>query len=89
MCRGIAGPEFGEEGVTVGPKGVVRSASGPLRARYVVAPASLGVQGRVVAWNPMGRELLLAPNGGVVTVPAPAPARPPGCPPPRSSAGAG
>jgi len=89
MCRGIVGPEFGEEGVSVGRKGVLRSASGPLRARYVVAAASLGLQGRVVAWNPAGRELLLAPNGGVVAVSAPAPARPPGCPRPGASAGAG
>jgi hypothetical protein len=70
LCRENFGAEFGEESLTVGPHGVVRTASGPLTARYVVAPASLRIQGRVIARNKRGREVLLAPRKGVVTVTA-------------------
>jgi hypothetical protein len=63
LCRPVAGPEFGERGVTVDATRRLRSANGLIEAAYAVAPAGLGVEGRVVARNRRGREVLLAVDG--------------------------
>ena len=67
-CMLALGSEFGEQRVTIGPTGNVRSPSGIVKANYAVAPASLGVQGRIVARNRPGREVLVALEGGRLSV---------------------
>jgi hypothetical protein len=67
-CMLALGPEFGEQPVTIGPTGSVRSPSGIVKAHYAVVPASLGVQGRIVARNRPGREVLVALEAGRLTV---------------------
>jgi hypothetical protein len=70
LCQLTFGGSFGEQPLTVGRSGQLRSPEGPLTAPYVVAPASLGVRGRVVARNRAGREVLVAlDDRGVLVAP--------------------
>jgi hypothetical protein len=69
LCNPVLGPEFGEQPVTIDSTGLMRDPAGPLRADYVVVPGSVEVQGRLVARNRKGAELLVAPATGTVTVP--------------------
>jgi len=68
LCGGHFGPEFGEQSLTIGDGGRLRTPSGNLRARYAVARATLGLRGRVVARNVEGNEVLVAPPNGNVSV---------------------
>jgi hypothetical protein len=67
-CRPAFGNEFGEQRVTISQSGRLREAGGYVKARYVVAPASLEIRGRVVARNRPGQEALVAPADGLVRV---------------------
>jgi hypothetical protein len=78
LCRPVAGSEFGEKPATIGPSGALRGASGSIAASYVVAPVGLGVRGRVVARNPKGHQVLVAPVGAGPSV-APQTRLPLGC----------
>ncbi len=69
LCNPALGSEFGEQGVTIDRKGVLRDTAGPLRADYVVEPRSVEIRGRFVARNRRGREVLVAPTNGIATVP--------------------
>jgi hypothetical protein len=67
VCELALGTEFGEEQVKIGGSGLLR-ATEPVRAQYVVAPASLGIRGRIVAKNPPGKEVLVKPLERTVAV---------------------
>jgi Dolichyl-phosphate-mannose-protein mannosyltransferase len=60
LCRPVAGREFGERRVTIDPSGRFRGPTGPVAAAYAVVPTGLQVEGRIVARNRRGRELLVA-----------------------------
>jgi hypothetical protein len=60
LCRPVAGPEFGERRATIDASGGLRGPAGPVTAAYAVAPAGLGVEGRIVAHNRPGRQVLVA-----------------------------
>jgi len=68
LCRPIADPEFGGQQVTIDVSGRLRDASGPLEARFAVAPARFGLRGRVLATNKKGHQVLIAPPGGRLEV---------------------
>jgi hypothetical protein len=68
ICGRLVGPEFGELPVTVDDSGRLRSPSGLVHASYAVAPRALGVRGRVVARNDKGRQVLVLPQGGGLSV---------------------
>ena len=46
------------------------AAGSAARARYAVVPASLRISGRVLARDPLGHLVLVAPTGGTVRVPS-------------------
>jgi len=70
VCRAAFGPDYGEQPLTLAGDGRSLSApTGAVHARYVVAPAALGVRGRVLARDPEGKLVLLAPARGTLTVP--------------------
>jgi hypothetical protein len=72
-CDLAFGSEFGEQFVKVDRSGRILDAAGkPLRVKYAVVPPSFAVQGRVIDFSAGGREILIAPAGGVLRVPAPA-----------------
>jgi hypothetical protein len=60
-CLPDFGGDFGEQQLAAG------SAA---RARYAVVPASLRISGRVLARDPAGHLVLVAPAGGAVRVPS-------------------
>jgi hypothetical protein len=68
-CRIVLGAGFGEQELTLGPSGVLRTPSGALRTRYAVVPAAFEAPGRVLARDPAGGLVLLAPSGGMLSVP--------------------
>jgi hypothetical protein len=68
LCRPAFGPDFGEDKVTIDPAGRLLEGSSVVRAPYAVVPGKLGVRGRVVSRNRRGRELLVAPLHGRLTV---------------------
>jgi hypothetical protein len=63
VCRPAFEPDFGELPLSVGPGGRLS-----LRARFVVAPISFTVRGRVLARDQRGGLELVAPPGGVAVV---------------------
>jgi hypothetical protein len=70
ICNTTFGPDFGEERATIDRAGQLRDPSGrAIRASYAVVPAALGVRGRVLARNPAGRQVLVAPADGRLSVP--------------------
>ena len=70
-CEPAFGTDFGELSVAVEQgTGNVTSPSGSLRARYAVVPGSWDVPGRVLARDPAGRLVLVAPSRGTLSVPA-------------------
>ncbi|HXH98151.1 MAG TPA: hypothetical protein VNH40_13170 [Gaiellaceae bacterium] len=70
-CTVAFGGGFGEERATLdGATGELGSPSGAIHARYVVAPAKLGLPGRVLARDKPGGLVLTAPAGGGLIVPA-------------------
>jgi hypothetical protein len=69
FCRRRFGAEFGEQVVSIGPSGRVQTPSGAtVAARYAVVPETLGVRGSVLARDPKGHQVLVAPRGGRVSV---------------------
>jgi hypothetical protein len=75
ICAPNFGPDFGETQVMIDRAGRLRDSAGLVRARYAVMPAGLGVRGQIVASNPQGKEVLVAPRNGVLTVPPGTPVR--------------
>jgi len=69
ICIYTAGPEFGEQQVTIDRSGRLRGPSGYLNARFVVAPASLHIRGSVLSRNRPGHEVLVAPDNRRVMMP--------------------
>jgi hypothetical protein len=67
-CTDTLGPDFGEQRLTIDTAGRLRDPSGYVTARYVVVPWSIGVRGRVVAWNAEGAQVLVATPPGPLTV---------------------
>jgi hypothetical protein len=61
MCLESFGSDYGEQQLAAG------STAG---ARYAVVPASLRISGRVLAHDPLGHLVLVAPTGGTVRVPS-------------------
>src|SRR5205823_10709470 len=72
LCRPVAGHEFGERRVTIDGSGRFRGPAGAVTATYAVAPADLGVRGRVVARNRAGAQVLVALPGDRLGVAPPA-----------------
>jgi hypothetical protein len=70
VCRWATDPAFGEQPVTIDSAGQLQTPSGPLEADYVVAPAKLGIEGRLLARNAAGGQVLIAPANKSVTIPA-------------------
>ncbi len=69
-CTVVFGSDFGEQPLTLDhASGVLRTASGALRTRYAVVPAAFHLPGRVVARDPAGKLVLLAPSQGTLVVP--------------------
>jgi hypothetical protein len=69
-CSVVFGSDFGEQPLTVdGASGVLRAPYGTLRTRYAVVPAAFHLPGRVLARDPAGKLVLLAPSGGTLVVP--------------------
>jgi len=69
LCRLSFGEDFGEDRLTIDRAGRILEGSKVVRAAYAIVPGKLGVQGRVIARNRRGRELLIAPLNGRLTVP--------------------
>jgi hypothetical protein len=65
---GTLGSDFGEQQVTIRGDGRLRAGSRDVRARYVVAPTTFHIPGRVLARNRKGHQVLVAPTGGRLTV---------------------
>jgi hypothetical protein len=74
VCARRFGPEFGEDRVTIDRAGRLRDSEGAVTARYAVVPAGLVVRGRIVATNPNGFEVLVAPQDGRLILPPGTPA---------------
>jgi hypothetical protein len=68
VCTPLLLEQYGEIKVRVDRRGVVLDGSGPLRARYLVAPRGTGIVGRVVASDIPGGLVLLRPERGVVRI---------------------
>ncbi len=68
ICGALVGPEFGELAVTIDDSGRLRTPSGYVKASYAVVPLGLGLHGRVVARNGKGRQVLVLPRGGRLSV---------------------
>jgi len=68
LCRLNFGADFGERRIAVDARGRLSDGGRLLDAPYAVVPARLRAQGRVVAENPQGRQLLVAPAHGRLTV---------------------
>lgn len=69
VCDPILGAEFGEKQVKIDRSGRLHGPTGGLTAPYFVAPTRLGLGGRVVARNPNGQQVLVAPADGRAAVP--------------------
>jgi hypothetical protein len=69
-CKVVLGADFGEQQLTLDPSGVLRLPSGPIRTRYAVVPAAFRSPGRVLARDPAGGLVLLAPTGETLWLPA-------------------
>jgi hypothetical protein len=66
-CVDAFGSDFGERRLTE-VKGTLRDGTQPIRARYVLAPVSLGIRGRVIGRPPKERLELVVPSSGVVRI---------------------
>jgi hypothetical protein len=64
LCRVTFSAEFGEQQVVIGDGGRLTAGSDEVRARYAVVPARLNFQGRVLARNRPGKQVLIAPSAG-------------------------
>jgi hypothetical protein len=70
-CGTAFGADFGELRLKLRrTDGALTSPSGAVHAQYVVAPADLGIRGRVLAQDEPGKLVLLAPTRGRLTVPS-------------------
>jgi hypothetical protein len=67
LCSRTFTSEFGELQVAIGRDGSLRAGTQQIEARYAVVPARLGIGGRVIARNPDGRQVLVAPSDGRLT----------------------
>jgi hypothetical protein len=70
LCRPVAGHEFGERQVTIDQSGRFRASSGPVTAAYAVVPDGIRLEGRIVARNRRGRQVLVALRGDGLRVSA-------------------
>ena len=70
LCRPAFGADFGEQPLRISRSGRLVGPRGALEAEYVVAPKALHLVGRVVARNPKGHEVLVAPTDAGVSVAA-------------------
>jgi hypothetical protein len=59
-CLASFGGDYGEQQLAAGNSA---------RARYAVVPASLQISGRILARDPLGHLVLIAPAGGSVRIP--------------------
>jgi hypothetical protein len=64
ICNRTFGGEFGEQRITIDEAGHLRDQSGYVSAPYAVAPAALGLRGRVLARNTRGRQVMVASVNG-------------------------
>jgi hypothetical protein len=69
-CRAEFGSEFGEQQIFADRAGRLRNSSEYVTTSYVVAPTGFGVRGRVLARNTKGRQVLVAPTNGRLSVPS-------------------
>ena len=61
VCRAAFGSDFGEQELNAGSA---------IAARYAVVPASMKVPGHVLARDPAGKLVLVAPTGGTLRFPS-------------------
>jgi hypothetical protein len=71
LCRPAFGPDFGEQPLRISRSGRLIGPQGALEAEYIVGPKTLHLAGRVVARNPKGHEVLVAPVDARVSVVGP------------------
>jgi hypothetical protein len=70
-CSIAFGAGFGEELLTLDrSSGVLSTPSGQISTRYAVVPAAFHASGRVLARDPAGKLVLVAPRGGELSIPA-------------------
>lgn len=70
VCWAAFGSDFGEQRLTLdGASGTLTGPSGVIHTRYAVVPAALGVRGRVLARDPEGKLVLIAPTRRTLMVP--------------------
>jgi hypothetical protein len=77
LCGTTFGPDFGEVQVAIDGSVTARGTSQPVSTRLAVVPERLAVTGRIVARNPQGKQVLVEPAGGRLTLGPGKPAR--GC----------
>ena len=65
-CGPAFGTDFGEEPLATDTAGDLGTTTGAIRSRYAVVPISLRVAGRVLARDPVGKLVLVAPTGGAL-----------------------
>ena len=69
-CKVAFGSDFGEERLTsAGADGTLTGPAGAIHTRYAVVPTAFGIRGRVLAHDPAGKLVLLAPSGRTLSVP--------------------
>jgi hypothetical protein len=70
-CKLSFGSDFGEQQLTAaGADGTFMGPAGAIHTQYAVVPAAFGIPGRVLARDPAGKLLLLAPSRGTLRVPS-------------------
>ena len=68
-CRLTLSPDFGERQISVGADGVVRVKNGgPVSTGYAVVPSGLGVEGTVLARDPVSRQSLVSTGNGPIRI---------------------
>jgi hypothetical protein len=69
VCQPSFESDFGERALSIDSEGRLLDGGAAMRARYVVAPTSFALRGRVLARDPRGGLELVAPAGGAVAIP--------------------
>ncbi len=70
VCRPLLFPQFGEQQLVLASDGRLLEGGVPIRARYAVVPSDHGIEGRVVAADPVAQLELVRPTGGILRVAA-------------------
>jgi hypothetical protein len=69
-CKLAFGSDFEERLTPSGSGGALAGSAGIVHTHYAVVPAAFGVPGRVLARDPAGKLVLVAPSRGTLRIPA-------------------